>query len=115
MTNIERAKSEITSILDASENKEKTKQWIREALEEYSCSTNENNDNVQLHFQNTTLGMTSSVIELTVTETAPPFSDSSSVKVNPNNKDSVMAKVKDIAIQQAIGQGFRQLIEWVIG
>jgi hypothetical protein len=115
MNNIERAKSEITSILDASENKEKTKQWIREALEEYSCSTHENNDNIQLHFHNATVGITSSVMELTVTESGPPFSESSSIKVNPNDKDSIMAKVKDIAIQQAIGQGFRQLIEWVIG
>ncbi len=111
---MEQAKAEITSILNAAENKAQTKQWILEALVDYGHLNNESNDNIQLDFKSSTFGMTSDTMELTVTESGPDFSESSTVEVNPNNKETILAKVKDIAFQQAIGQGFRELINWIL-
>ncbi len=100
MDNTDKIKSEIIAILDSATDKELTKQWIVEALDE------------GLQLKPKCANSKSEALNPTVTF-GPSFTEKCEVKVNPNSKPSVKSKIADVAFNQLLAQGVRELIDWI--
>ncbi|MBA6353174.1 hypothetical protein H4J45_07410 [Colwellia sp. BRX10-6] len=114
MDSTDKIKNEIRAILNSATDKELTKQWIIEALDEQSGHIvvvgKTGNINYTAHDAIITLSSSPSV---EITETAPSFIEKCEVKVNPDSKSSVKSKIMDMATNQAIGQVIREIIEQI--
>ena len=96
MDNTDKIKSEIIAILDSATDKELTKQWIVEALDE------------GLQLKPKCANSKSEALNPTVTF-GPSFTEKCEVKVKP----SVKSKIADVAFNQLLAQGVRELIDWI--
>jgi len=117
MDNTDKIKDEIRAILNSATDKELTKQWIVEALDEglnhYVMKVESGNYKVKENEAeiNITLPSLTFDCSATVTETAPSYIDKCEVKVDPDSKSSVKSKVMSIVGNQLAGQVIRELIE----
>ncbi len=112
MDTLNKAKAEISAILDAAEDREQTKKWLLEALSEQEVLIIK-----PVGIPSNEAFGTPTIVIGTIDATLPPFTCSATVtvteptEVNPNDKESVTKKVKDMLLNQAIAQGIRELIE----